>query len=337
MLPIALLSFEAAAYLWVAIMLACAFALGYLALFLARLPVRGSIIPWLVGAGVLVFYPVKIDLALGQSDDLSALLALAAIALGTLRPLLSGALALLALLVKPQTVALSMAALLVKRPRMLIGVLLAGVATAIVLFLLTKTGHSPGTLFDWYQAVRGTRTTPSVTLVALRLLLAVAAGAWIVAHWRGKEVDLVVLCGVAAAFNVILGSLIYLRTDSVTLLILPLLLVLKPWLSKSPPAWVAVILGIICGLLSGDALFAISYYAGSSHAILPWVTAAMFGLGAVFLKPSLRWVGLAGVVTNLAVSFPALPPSAAAELATIAAFGLLLLMGTYGMAPHSGD
>jgi hypothetical protein len=118
-LPFSFLSFKEASFLWVPMLLAFGLAVVLLAGRLSGLALSWSLrTGLLVAAGALVFSPIKHGAALGQIDSISAALALGAISLST-SPMLAGALAVLALLVKPQPVFLPAGALVLKRPRIL--------------------------------------------------------------------------------------------------------------------------------------------------------------------------------------------------------------------------
>ena len=333
MLPLSYLPFHLAAYLWVGLMVACAIALTFVVARLSEVSLRGPIALCLVIAATLVFAPMKHGFATGQSDALSGLLAVASIAVATVTPRRAGVLAALAVFVKPQTVALPMLALVWKRPKVVSGIVLATIGTAVTLVLL---GGSPATLIAWAKVAATVRATPHPLLTVFQLALAAASLIWVGIRWRNQKIGVVKLCASAAALTAIVGSLVHLQTDSLTLLILPLLLVLRPWIISTgpPPIRVAVALGVICGLLSGDAVFAVSYNAGWSHAIIPWITAAAFGAGVVLLRRSLAFITLTALFTNLVITFPPLPPPTQTVFGALAGFGLLIILGIEGFRSH---
>lgn len=330
MLPFSYLGVHAADYLFVALMLACAGVFAVLAIRLAQVPARLSFLcAALTAAGILVFAPIKYSLGLGAPEALCGMLALAGLLMSKTRPVSGGAIAVLGAFLKPQSAALAVIAYIVRRPRALLGAAAATIGVAAGLGILAITGHATGTVDGWYRAAVAIRAQPSWPLIALQLSLAVAAAGWLLAQMRRGDVGFVEAFSIAAAFNVMLASLIHMQPYSATLLILPLLVVVRvSVVSPGPiPLQIAVPLGIVSGLLSGDALFAVSHYSGWTHAILPWVTVASFGIAVVLLKPAFRWIVVTGLLTNLLVTFPPFAPPAQTEFVAAAGFGLLILFG----------
>ena len=113
------------------------------------------------------------------------------------------------------------------------------------------------------------------------------------------------------------------------LVILPLGFVLRPVLAtpQTMSRWGLVAVGACCGLLSGDALSAVSHYVGWTHGLVPWGTLGLFLAGATVLRPQLLTASLACIATNMLVTFPPWYGAAQTEFAAIGSFGLLVLLG----------
>jgi hypothetical protein len=282
----------------------------------------------------LLLSPVRFALTLGQSDPLEAALAVLALLLVARAPVRSGMLGMLAILLKPPTVAVPVVVGLYSRaPRALVGAGL-GVLVAIALIAASAAiGHSPGSVEGWLRAARATyRTTPSLPLVVFQLALAAVA---VIRLAKVRDTILghaELTFATAAGFNVLLGTLLHLNPQSMVLIVLPMCLVLRPVLGTphTMSQWSLIAFGASCGLLAGDALAAVSHAVGWTHALLPWGTLGLFLAGATLLRPQLLTPALACMVTNMFVTFPPWYGAAQTEFAAIGSFGLLVLMaGSY--------
>jgi len=330
LLPFAYLPYRLAVVLWLALMLVCSVLVGILAARLSgQHPTRMGLVA--VFAGVLLFSPVRFVLTLGQSDPLEAAMTLLALLIVARAPVRSGMLGILAMLMKPPTVAVPVVVGLYSRaPRALVGAGLGALAAVALVAAGAAMGHSPGSVEDWLRAALATyRTTPPLPLVVFQLAL--AAGAVIrLAKVRGVILGHAELTfAVAAGLNVLLGTFLHLNPQSMLLLVLPLCFVLRPVLAtpQMMSRWTLAAVGACCGLLSGDALAAVSHSVGWTHALLPWGTLGLFLAGATVLRPQLLTPALACIATNMLATFPPWYGAAQTEFAAIGSFGLLVLLG----------
>lgn len=330
LLPWAFLPYYLAAVLWVGLMLVCSVLVGILAARLSgQHPNRVGLVA--ICAGVLLLSPVRFVLTLGQSDPLEAAMALLALLILERAPVRAGMLGIMAILMKPPTVALPVVlGLFWRAPRALVG---AGLGTLIAVALVAAgvaTGHSPGSVQGWLRVAPATyKTTPPLPLVVFQLALA----AFVVMRLaKIREVILgqaALTFAVAAGLNVLIGTLIHLNPQSMILLVLPLGLVLRPVLATPQvmSRWSLVAFGASCGLLAGDALAAVSYTVGWTHTLLPWGTLGLFLAGATLLRPQLLTAAVACMATNLLVTVPPWYGAAQTEFAALGSFGLLVLLG----------
>src|SRR6202171_3533333 len=105
LLPWSFLPYYLAAVLWVGLMLVCSVAVGILATRLSgQHPDRVGLVA--ICAAVLLLSPVRFVLTLGQSDPLEAAMALLALMILARAPVRAGMLGILAILMKPPTVAM---------------------------------------------------------------------------------------------------------------------------------------------------------------------------------------------------------------------------------------
>jgi Glycosyltransferase family 87 len=330
LLPWAFLPYHLAAVVWTALMLACSVLVGILAARLSgQHPTRMGLVA--LFAGVLLFSPVRFVLTLGQSDPLEAALALLALLIVARAPVRSGVLGILAMFMKPPTVAVPVVVGLYSRaPRALVGAGLGALAAVALVVTAAAMGHSPGSVEGWLRAALATyRTTPPLPLVVFQLALAALAVIRL-----AKVRDLILghperTFAVAAGLNVLLGTFLHLNPQSMILVVLPLCFVLRPVLAtpQMMSGWSLVAVGACCGLLSGDALAAVSHSVGWTHALLPWGTLGLFLAGATVLRPQLLTPALACMATNTLITFPPWYGAAQTEFAAIGSFGLLVLLG----------
>jgi hypothetical protein len=246
-------------------------------------------------------------------------------------------LGILAILLKPPTVALPVIVGLYSRvPRALVGAALGLVIAIAVIAVSAATGHSPGSLEGWIRAARATYpTTPPLLLVLFQLALAAVALIRLATVRDAILGHPELTFAAAAGFSVVLGTLVHLNPQSMILLALPLCFVLKAVLATPQPMsrLSLVAFGACCGLLSGDAL--LPNTAGWMHAVPPWGILGLFLAGAGLLRPELMPAALACWGTNMLVTFLPWSGAALTEFAAIAAFVLLILLGTPAAAAPS--
>ena len=330
LLPWSFLPYYLAAVLWVGLMLVCSVAVGILATRLSgQHPDRVGLVA--ICAAVLLLSPVRFVLTLGQSDPLEAAMALLALMILARAPVRAGMLGILAILMKPPTVAMPLVFGIYSRaPRALVGAGLGALVAVAVVAAGAALGHSPGSVQGWLRVAPATyKTTPPLPLVVFQLALAALV---VLRLAKIREVILgraELTFAVAAGLNVLLGTLIHLNPQSMILLMLPLCLVLRAVLATPQlmSRWSLVAFGASCGLLAGDALAAVSYTVGWTHTLLPWGTLGLFLAGATLLRPQLLTAALACMATNMLVTVPPWYGAAQTEFAAIGSFGLLILLG----------
>ena len=330
LLPWSFLPYYLAAVLWVGLMLVCSVAVGILATRLSgQHPDRVGLVA--ICAAVLLLSPVRFVLTLGQSDPLEAAMALLALMILARAPVRAGMLGILAILMKPPTVAMPLVFGIYSRaPRALVGAGLGALVAVAVVAAGAALGHSPGSVQGWLRVAPATyKTTPPLPLVVFQLALAALV---VIRLAKIREVILgraELTFAVAAGLNVLLGTLIHLNPQSMILLMLPLCLVLRAVLAtpQMMSRWSLVAFGASCGLLAGDALAAVSYTVGWTHTLLPWGTLGLFLAGATLLRPQLLTAALACMATNMLVTVPPWYGAAQTEFAAIGSFGLLILLG----------
>jgi hypothetical protein len=330
LLPWTFLPYHLAALLWVVLMLALSFLVGVQAARLSGLHPRGVGLAAVL-AGVLVLSPVRFALTLGQSDPLEAAMALLALSIVARDPIRAGVLGILAIFLKPPTVAVPVVVgLFARAPRALAGAGLGALAAIALVVAAAALGHSPGSVTGWLRVAPATyKTTPPLPLMVLQLGLAAVVLIRLVQVREAILGNATLTFAAAAGLNVLLGTLIHLNPQSMILLILPLCLVLRPVLAtpQAMSRWSLVAFGASCGLIAGDALAAVSYSVGWTHGVLPWATLGLFLTAAVLLRPQLLTPALACMASNLLVTFPPWYGSAQTEFAAIGSFGLLMMLG----------
>jgi hypothetical protein len=140
--------------------------------------------------------------------------------------------------------------------------------------------------------------------------------------WRGLEARFgpatAALC-IAACVNAAVAPFVFLNLQSDVLAIVPLVALTM----LAPTRRLQLAAGVIAGVFAGDGLFAVSYYSGVSHSLVPIAIVGAAAAGVALAYPAWRLAAALGLFVNVAITAPAFTPEAHEWLSVAAALGLL--------------
>lgn len=280
-------------------------------------------------AAFLAFAPVRDGLTLGQVDPILGGVALLGLLLALEGHDVYGGVLLSALLLKPQTGAITIAALvlLTRRPRLAGGVVTGVVIQISAVLAARAAGTGLGSALGWITP--GAQSDyRGAAILAVEAALAATGMILIVGRLAHSQRGLLEVAVLGACLNTLVAGMFYLHSQSNLLLLLPLGVVLKDLLARGAGAsWLRRLgVGVVVGLLAGDALFAVTQHAGVAHAALPLLVVAL-----VLAAAAVQWRGVAAVapialITNIVITLPPISPEAHQALAAGAALGLVVLL-----------
>ena len=313
-----------AAVLWLVVSIGAALVCVLLAARLAGLP--GGRNTWLwVGVIALNFAPFRNGLALEQIDPFVAALTL--IGFAAARSPGGGLLQAIAVL-KPQTTLLATAGGIVRgRTRFAVS-LLAGSALLVGASAVASALRGGPTWGGWLATVQGagSGTTPwyvAAFIGALALVVVFARRAWRSLQSEGLDRSVATFI-VAICVNGVLLSFVFLNLHSLALILVPLAVAA---LRAGSTMVDEALLGVVAGVFFVDGLFAVSYYSGIAHAVLPLAVAALIALAAASAFPARRGAVVIALATNIALTVPPFRPEAHRWWAAAAALLLLVHLG----------
>jgi hypothetical protein len=279
---VAAVPYREAKFLWLAALLIASTSCIGITARLVGVRTRWPVLLVCAFAGSFAFGPLRDAMTRFQLDPVLGALSLAAFALARSRG--SGFVQAIATL-KPQGILLGTAGGAVKGGMRFVLELLAGWG---VLVALTASTHGPSWR-RWIDVLSAANRTHHGLGVAITEVLA-AVGVVVVAATIWFRLRLVIEPGLAAfsvgaAVTSILGQQIFLNSQSRLLMVVPFGILLV----RSPVGlWFRLLLGCAIGVYSTSGLFALSYYSGISHTIVPIAIGVGFAV-CVALRESAVW------------------------------------------------